>query len=191
MLVLIASALAAAFFTPASAQVPASSPARQILVMVNHPPDHYRAGGAYGGGYGDELAQSSRQRLARGIARKYGLTFVDNWSMPMIGVDCFVMAVPAGRSTSDAVKQVSTDSQVALAEPVMLYSAHSARPSHNNPLYAAEPAASQWKLADLHRIASGRGTRVAVVDSGIDGGHSEFAGQFLGHRHFFIGARIG
>jgi len=155
--------------------------------MVNHPPDHYRAGGAYGGGYGDELAQSSRQRLARGIARKYGLTFVDNWSMPMIGVDCFVMAVPAGRSTSDAVKQVSTDSQVAWAEPVMLYSAQSAGPSHNDPLYAAEPAASQWKLADLHRIASGRGTRVAVVDSGIDAGHPDLSGQILVNRNFVIG----
>jgi len=187
MLVLIASALAAASFTPASAQVPASSPARHILVMVNHPPDHYRAGGAYGGGYGDELAQSSRQRLARGIARKYGLTFVDNWSMAMIGVDCFVMAVPAGRSTSDAVKQVSTDSQVAWAEPVMLYSAQSAGPSHNDPLYAAEPAASQWKLADLHRIASGRGTRVAVVDSGIDAGHPDLSGQILVNRNFVIG----
>ena len=187
LLVLIASALAAASFTPASAQVPASSPARHILVMVNHPPDHYRAGGAYGGGYGDELAQSSRQRLARGIARKYGLTFVDNWSMPMIGVDCFVMAVPAGRSTSDAVKQVSTDSQVAWAEPVMLYSAQSAGPSHNDPLYAAEPAASQWKLADLHRIASGRGTRVAVVDSGIDASHPDLSGQILVNRNFVIG----
>jgi len=69
----------------------------------------------------------------------------------------------------------------------MLYSAQSAGPSHNDPLYAAEPAASQWKLADLHRIASGRGTRVAVVDSGIDAGHPDLSGQILVNRNFVIG----
>ena len=187
LLVLIVSALAAASFTPASAQVPASSPARQILVMVNHPPDHYRAGGAYGGGYGDELAQSASKRLARGIAHKYGLTFVDNWPMPMIGVDCFVMAVPLGRSTGDAAKQVSTDSEVAWAEPVELYGAQSAGSSHNDALYAAQPAATEWRLADLHRIASGRGTRVAVVDSGIDASHPDLSGQLLLNRNFVSG----
>jgi len=43
----------------------AAGPERQILVMVRHAPDHYRPNGAYGGGYGDELARSARQRLAR------------------------------------------------------------------------------------------------------------------------------
>src|SRR4051794_26807478 len=129
-------AFAVASFSPARAKAPDSAPDRQILVMVRHPVDHYRAGGAYGGGYGDELAQSSQQRLASVIARKYGLTIVHNWPMPMIGVDCFVMAVPPGRSTTAAAQQVSTHSDVAWAEPVALYSARS---SHNDPLYAAQP----------------------------------------------------
>jgi len=187
LLALIVLAFTAASFSPAAAQAPESPPDRQILVMVNHPPEHYRAGGAYGGGYGDELGQSARQRLARGIARKYGLTFVDNWPMPMIGVDCFVMAVPPGRSTSAAAQQVSADPEVAWAEPVALYTAQSAGSSHNDPLYAAEPAASQWRLADLHKIASGRGTRVAVVDSGIDAGHPDLSGQLLVNRNFVSG----
>ena len=184
LVALVISAFVAASFSPAAAGTPESAPDRQILVMVNHPPDHYRAGGAYGGGYGDELASSARQRLARGIARKYGLTFVDNWPMPMIGVDCFVMAVPPGRSPSEAAKQVSADSEVAWAEPVALYSAQSA---HNDPLYLAQPAAGQWKLADLHKIASGKGTRVAVVDSGIDAGHPDLSGQLLVNRNFVSG----
>ena len=67
---LAVSALATASFSQAIASSPDISPDRQILVMVKHPPDHYRAGGGYGGGYGDELAQSARQRLARSIARR-------------------------------------------------------------------------------------------------------------------------
>ena len=37
----------------ANGNAPTASPERQILVMVKHPADHYRATGAFGGGYGD------------------------------------------------------------------------------------------------------------------------------------------
>jgi len=183
---LVVSAFVATSFSPAAAVNPDSSPDRQILVMVKHPPDHYRAGGGYGGGYGDELGNSARERLARNIARRYGLTFVDNWPMPMIGVDCFVMVVPQGRSTSAVAQQVSHDGDVDWAEPVELYTARSST-APNDPLYAAQPAASQWHLADLHQIASGRGTRIAIVDSGIDASHPDLTGQLLTNRNFVAG----
>jgi len=186
LFLLLVAALAASSFAPAATVEGASAPAdREILVMVRHPLDHYRATGAYGGGYGDELARSARQHLARRIARQYGLTLVDDWAMPMIGVDCFVMVVPQGRSTKAAAEQVSHDSDVDWAEAAQLYSTRGA--AHNDPLYAAEPAAGQWHLADLHRIADGRGTVVAVVDSGIDARHPDLAGQVAVNRNFVSG----
>jgi hypothetical protein len=59
--------VALAFSVPALAQGSAKvAPERQVLVMVKHPPDHFRPSGAYGGGgYGDDLARSARERLAR------------------------------------------------------------------------------------------------------------------------------
>ena len=186
LLLLVVAGLAASSFAPAAAMSGASAPAdRQILVMVRHPLDHYRATGAYGGSYGDELARSARQHLARRIAHQYGLTLVDAWAMPMIGVDCFVMVVPQGHSAKAAAEQVSHDTDVEWAEAAQLYSTRGA--THNDPLYAAEPAAGQWHLADLHRIASGRGTVVAVVDSGIDARHPDLAGQVAVNRNFVSG----
>ena len=177
--------------TPAAASDrPAAPTDRQILVMVRQPPAHYRANGAYAGGYGDALSRSSRERAARGIARKYGLTFLENWPMPMIGVDCFVMLVPDGRSTAAAADQVSHDSDVSWAEPVELYSGRAAASPPNDPLYAAEPAAAEWHLADLHKIASGRGARVAVIDSGIDASHPDLAGQVEVNRNFVSGQQL-
>ena len=166
---------------------PTIPPERQILVMVKHPPDHFRPGGAYGGGYGDDLLRSARSRLARRIAKAHGLTFVDGWPMPMIGVDCFIMAVPEGRSTELAAQELSTDSKVAWAEPVELYHAEGTPASHNDPLYAAQPAAHAWDLADLHRIATGKGVRVAVIDSGIQANHPDLAGQLIVNRNFVAG----
>jgi subtilisin family serine protease len=182
----IALCLAAlASFQPAYAKDSAAAqPNRQILVMVRIAPSHYRPAGDYGGGYDDRMASGAREHLARHIARQYGLQLVDNWPMPMIGVDCFVMLVPEGRSTTSAAEQLSRDSDVAWAQPMELFSA---RASHNDPLYAAEPAAAQWHLADLHRIATGRGIKVAVIDSGIEVRHPDLAGQVLISRNFVAG----
>jgi hypothetical protein len=162
------------------------APERQVLVMVRHPPDHYRPSGGYGGSYGDDLARSARERLARSIARAHGLAFVDGWPMPAIGVDCFIMAVPDNRSTAAAAEELSLDSKVAWAEPVQLYAAQGGA-SPNDPLYPAQPAARAWQLADLHRIATGRGIKVAVIDSGIQANHPDLAGQLLVNRNFVAG----
>jgi subtilisin family serine protease len=186
LLAVILAALVAGPHAPAGAAgAPTASSDREILVMVRIPPQHYRASGSYGGGYGDDLGRSARERVAKSVAHKFGLTLVDDWPMPMIGVDCFVMSVPDGRATSAAAQQVSHDSDVSWAEPVELYTSRSSTP--NDPLFAAEPAAAQWHLADLHRIASGRGTRVAVIDSGIDDRHPDLAGQVAVNRNFVAG----
>jgi subtilisin family serine protease len=155
--------------------------------MIRQSPDHYRPTGDYSGAYGDQISQNARKRIARRIAARYGLTVTDNWPMPMIGVDCFVMIVPEGRSTTAAADQVSHDSEVAWAQPVELYSARAAAPPHKDPLFSAEPAARQWHLADLHRIATGRGVKVAVVDSGVEVSHPDLSGQFLVNRNFVAG----
>ena len=176
-------ALAALCSPPAKAKE-AADPQRQILVMVRHPPDHYRPNGDYSGTYGDQLARSARERLARRIAGRYRLTLIDEWPMPMLGMDCFVMAVPDGRSTRQAADQVAHDAQVAWTEPVQLYGAREAIPTPNDPLFAAEPAARQWRLAELHQIATGRGIKIAVIDSGIDAAHPDLAGQLLVRRNF-------
>jgi subtilisin family serine protease len=190
LLVLCMAALTATpAFALSAAQTSAVAADRQILVMVKHPPDHFRPNGAYGGSYGDDLARSARRRLARRIAHDYGLKLVDDWPMPMMGLDCFVMAVTDSRSTAAAVEQVSRDSAVAWSQPVSIYRAQSAPVSHNDPLYPVQPAAKQWRLAELHELATGRGVRVAVIDSGISANHPDLAGQLVVSRNFVDGQR--
>ena len=188
LIALCATAMALGLWSPLAATAASPpTPQREILVMIRQAPDHYRLTGDYSGSYGDQMSETSRKRIAKRIAARYGLALSDNWPMPMIGVDCFVMIVPDDRSTSAAAEQISHDSGVVWAQPVELYGTKGSQASHNDPLYSAEPAAKQWHLAELHRIATGRGVRVAVVDSGIETSHPDLSGQFLVNRNFVAG----
>jgi subtilisin family serine protease len=159
---------------PAMAQ--AEEAARQVLVMLQLPKAHYRPDGSYAGTYGEGVGRQSRQHTARALAEAHRLEMRSDWAMPLAGVDCFVMRLPEGdaRTSAEAARAVAEDRRVAWAQPVGLYRAQS---SQQEPLYPAQPAARQWQLSELHKLATGRGVKVAVVDSGVEAHHPDLAAQ--------------
>ena len=93
---------------------------RQILVMLKMPPAHYRPNSSYSGDYGDAAGQAARKRSARRIAERYGVELREGWPMPLLGVDCYVMAVPPGKALDDVIAAVAKEPGVAWAEMVRL-----------------------------------------------------------------------
>jgi len=176
---------------PAHAQAAEPPDGREILVLLRLPAQHYRLNADYGGGYGDDLTQIARRRIAKRIARHHGLTLVDDWPMPLLGLDCFIMAVPDGETVEAAAAQVSRDRGVDWAQPMHLYQVQGGEPARGDPLYLAQPAAREWRLADLHQLATGRGVTVAVVDSRIDAAHPDLAGQVATVQDFAPGHPAG
>ena len=158
---------------------------RQVLVLLHLPPSHFRPDRQYSGGYGDGVGRSERRAAARRLARAHGLTLVTDWPLPSLGVDCYVLAVPPERATAQVAEALARDARVVWAQPMNVYRAQS--PAHDDPLYAAQPAASAWRLAQLHQWASGRGVKVAVIDSGVDAGHPDLAGQVAMSENFVDG----
>ena len=159
---------------------------REILVMLRLPPSHFRPNANYSGAYGDKASASARRRVAVAIARRNGLTIEDNWPMPLLGVDCFVMRVPEGGTVDDTLARLTGDRQVLWAQPMQLYHAQGGAQLENDPLYAVQPAAGAWRLADLHRVATGRGVTVAVIDSKVEASHPDLIGQFSANRDFVV-----
>jgi subtilisin family serine protease len=170
---------------PAEEAEPAAE-TRRILVMLHMPAPHYRPNARYGGRYDDRAAQAARRRVAAGIARDHGLELLEGWPMPLIGVDCYVMRVPEGQSVEAAITQISRHRQVAWSQPLNSYETLAA-PTPRDPLFAVQPAANEWRLADLHGIATGRGITIAVIDSRIETGHPDLRGQFAASRDFVAG----
>ena len=155
----------------AQAQTPAVAPdpALRVLVMLQLPPAHFRGNGDYGGSYGDAIGHSARRRVAARIAREEGLTLADDWPMPMLGVDCFVMELPPGQEPQAVAERISRRKSVAWAEPMNLYHTQGGGVSHADPLFQAQPAARLWRLNALHEIATGRNVRVEFGRAKTDG----------------------
>lgn len=184
LLLLVAAPLAAQ-----EPPVPAATkaPAVRVLVMLALPPDHYRPASDYGvgGGYGDAASAAARRRLAQRIAREHGLKLDENWAMPLIDIDCVVMTIPDGRAAETVAAELSRVAGVSWSQPLNSFEAQAAAPpQHNDRLYRAQPAAAAWGLADLHRFATGRGVKVAVIDSQIDRAHPDLRGRIAAMQNF-------
>ncbi|TFW31414.1 peptidase S8 and S53 subtilisin kexin sedolisin [Duganella callida] len=182
--------------------------AHQLLVMLRLPASHYRPDASYGGRYIDDSGRASRHRRAEALARQHGLTLVDDWPMPVLGLDCYVMRYAEHTAAGPLIEALSRDPQVEWAQPVAGFSAMAqiaattTAPNGNDAaravvdgaparaadgadaLYPVQPAARYWHLADLHRYATGRDVKVAVIDSGIDANHPDLRGQLAVNNNF-------
>ena len=163
----------------------------EILVLLRLPPAHFTPDSSYGGSYGDQAGAGARRRFALERAKANGLQLVDDWPMPMAGLDCYIMAVPADRSPEEAAAALSHDPGIEWAEPMRQYRAQGAAtvvpPGGGDPLYRVQPDAREWKLDALHRIATGRNVRVAIIDSAIQTDHPDLVGQVVVNENFAPG----
>ncbi len=161
---------------------------REILVMLRMPSDHFTPDASYDGGYSGGPAAGSRRRLAEARARANGLTLVDGWPMPAIGLDCYIMMVPANRSPDEAAAALSHQPGIEWAEPVRTYNAQGSEgrptPGGRDPLAEVQPDYKAWRLDALHHMATGRNVRVAIIDSAIEVNHPDLSGQVMLTQNF-------
>ena len=161
---------------------PAQQAVPRLLLMLRLPPPHFRPDVTYGGRYGDDGGSVARRRIAAELAVRHGLVLKDGWAMPAIGIDCYVLEVPAGASPDAAAALLEQDPRVAWVQRVQRFSGMAV--AGGDPLYPAQPGGRYWHVAELHRSATGRGVTVAVIDSGVDPSHPDLAGQVAEARNF-------
>lgn len=174
-----------------SAKQSSAAGQRQIMVMLDLGAEHYRPGADYGGAYGNAMGEKARLRLARSIAREHGLTLVESWPMELIGVDCVVMAINDGRSVDAVMAELKAVRGVSWTQALNEFRVQgSSERSYNDRLYRAQPSSQSWNLASLHRVSTGRGVTIAIVDSRIDTRHPDLVGQIASAQDFVAKGRV-
>lgn len=160
--------------------------------MLHLPAPHFRPDSGYSGAYTDNTGHGARRRIAAELAQRHGLTLLSDWPMPVLGIDCYVMQAPPGVARQQVVAQLAADPRVEWAQPMASFSAlesSSVRdPQVHDPLYATQPAAKFWHIAELHAHATGSRVQVAVIDSGVESDHPDLAGQVALQENFVDGS---
>ncbi|HEY1328712.1 MAG TPA: S8 family serine peptidase [Casimicrobiaceae bacterium] len=146
---------------------------RQVLVMLRMPAPHFRPDIGYTGSYDARAGREARYRIAEKLAREYDLALDIDWPMPALGVDCFVMHARDAASVPALVERLTADPRVESAQRMNRFNVL----AHDDPLYALQPTAGQWHLAELHAAATGRGVRIAEIDTGVEADHPDLVGQ--------------
>jgi subtilisin family serine protease len=156
---------------------------RQVLVMVRAPAPHFRPDVSYAGAYDARSGRTAQMRTARSIASQHELTLVDGWPMPALGVDCFVMEARGDTSLEQLIARLAADPRVESVQAMQTFRVL----SHTDSLYPLQPSARAWGLDDVHKIATGKRVRVAVIDTGVDVDHPDLAGRVTATRNFVDG----
>ena len=154
---------------------------RQILVMLKESPvRHYLPGAVFLPAYGSGSAPSGQLKNVRDLAREYDFRLLSDWPMPAIGVRCFLGEVPAGQVPKDVATRLAADPRVESAQPVQIFRAL----GRNDPYYALQTNAKLLQLDQLHRMATGRNIKVALIDTGVDLNHPDLEGQLSAAKNF-------
>lgn len=164
----------------ASATQVQRDPAREVLVMLHLPAPHFRPGAAYGGSYSERPGQGARRHVAAQLAQDYGLTLVSDWAMPDLGVDCYVMRAADAANVAELVQRMSKDQRAQWVQPMHVYRAL----GRTDSLQPLQPSIKLWHVDELHKVATGRGVSVAILDSGVDTNHPDLLERVAATQNF-------
>lgn len=124
-------------------------------------------------GYG--AAPPDVDRVLDQLAKEHGIERKEGWPIRSLDVYCEVFVVPEGRDVDDVIERLSADPRVDLAQPMNVFGTLGSR--YDDPYADLQPAALELGIEEAHTLATGKGVRVAVIDSAVDAEHPELEGR--------------
>jgi subtilisin family serine protease len=141
--------------------------------ISGNPLDNYRVQ--------DQYANSGWSRgIAVELADRHHLQIIMQWPMTELGQSCVVYEAADQEQLQHIMAELQQDSEVVSVQPMNSFNALSqstiAR-ANADPYLSLQNGYQSLGIGDLHAIATGRGVRIALIDSGVDADHPDLQGQ--------------
>jgi subtilisin family serine protease len=145
-----------------------------------NPSDPYQPRGQY--------ANSSwSERVATNLADRHGIRLLAQWPVTVLGVACVVYEVPADRPLEQTLQSIAEDKQVGSVQTMREYrvlrSTAAAAINYNDPYLAMQKSLAPATIAAAHQRATGKGVRIAVIDTGVDVAHPDLTGKIASYKN--------
>lgn len=134
-----------------------------------------------GSGYNVPLAAT--QTLAA-VARDYRLERIESWPIAALSLHCGLVRVAANENVDVVLAQLQKDARVKLAQRVNRFEALGSSSAHNDPYFTAQFDDAAPAVAQLHAQHRGKGSSVAIIDTGADVEHPDLKNQITAVRNF-------
>jgi subtilisin family serine protease len=119
------------------------------------------------------------------LERTYRLRTVYSWTMVSLGEQCVVFEISRSHSVEEILRRLRADPRVGTAQPIETFDTLSGESSYNDPYAHLQRSITALTLEKAHRWATGKGVRVAVIDTGVDVDHPDLQGR-IARVHNFV-----
>jgi hypothetical protein len=154
-------------------------PERNVVITLRNEPSDvnpYAASTSRGyGGQGTYRASADAIEQARRIAANYSLREVAAWPIELLAVHCLVYEIPATVQRDQVIAALRRDPGVESAEPLTRFELRAS--SYNDPYAALQRNLIDMGVSPAQQWSQGEGVRIAIVDTGVDTSHPDFANR--------------
>ena len=122
---------------------------------------------------------------AKVLSEKYRLQEVGNFPLSSIRVQCIVYQIADDRRLESVVEQLRRDPRVESVQLNQVFAGVLA--GHSDPYAGLEYGAIAIRADRVHRVSTGKGVRITVIDTGMDKEHPDLRGRVAKVANFVEG----